>query len=132
MDSKFIDFFSVLALSKIIVSVKSGASFNIHHLQTNNIVISSFLSSVSLFQNNDAKSHFFSSFSLPFIFNTLSLSILISKMFIFFIKKIATINITQIAAIQIIFKIFFLSFFTIFVLLKAIKKILIWININVF
>jgi hypothetical protein len=113
----------VFALSKIIVSVKSGASFKTHHLQTKSIFISSFSSLSSFFQKSDEKNHFFSTFSpLPKFIISCS-SILISKKSIFLIKKIATTNTIQIDKIQIIFKVL-CSFFTILVLLKAIKNML--------
>jgi hypothetical protein len=110
----------VFALSKIIVSVKFGASFSSQPLQAIKIfILSSFLSS-SFFQNRAARRLFpFWSLSLFVSSNPLS-SILILKKFIFFARKTAKINTNQIATIQTIFKVLVLCFFPIFVLLKLI------------
>ncbi|MDR1944984.1 MAG: hypothetical protein LBQ59_02615 [Candidatus Peribacteria bacterium] len=108
-------------MSKIIVSVRSGASFKTHHLQTKSIFISSFSILSSFFQKSDEKNHFLLSFSLFPIFIISCSSILILKKSIFLIKKIATINTIQIDTIQIVFKTL-CFFFTMLVFLKAIKN----------
>ncbi|MDR1987745.1 MAG: hypothetical protein LBQ24_03120 [Candidatus Peribacteria bacterium] len=111
------------------MSVKSGASFNTHHLQTTSIVTSSFSGFFSLLEKNDEIIPF--SFLLMFSHITPFSSIVISKKFIFFIKNIANINTIQIDRIQMILKTFF-SFFTIFVFLKFITLLSINILKNYF
>ncbi|MDR2411048.1 MAG: hypothetical protein LBD88_00025 [Candidatus Peribacteria bacterium] len=111
----------MFALSKIIVSVKSGASFKTHHLQAKSIFISSFSSLSSFFQKSDEKNHFLFSSSQLLTLIIFCSSILISKKSIFLIRKIATTNTIQIDKIQTTFKVL-CFFFTILVFLKAIKN----------